>query len=104
MNTEGYETYRATLQNLKSELGAAPGRLSRSLRHAGLNLDRVEAALRRLDRGSYGYCQKCFLVIPQAELLRRPYEERCRNCQSRAEGPRPIPRARMERCSYGVSG
>jgi hypothetical protein len=83
MELEQANQFRAALLDLKSK-GALPangGKKTGALN--GATPERIEAALRRLEQGSYGYCRSCFLVIPSAELLRRPYAERCVRCQAR---------------------
>jgi hypothetical protein len=92
MNQDVHEIYRTTLRNLKLELAAGKGRLRRPGVHNGLTPERVDAALERLDRGSFGYCRGCYLLIPHAELLRRPYEDRCPLCrESRDRRAAPAP-------------
>ncbi|HVE74456.1 MAG TPA: TraR/DksA C4-type zinc finger protein [Mycobacteriales bacterium] len=45
----------------------------------------VEAALARLDAGTYGTCLDCGAQIPAARLLARPEAARCVTCQGKAE-------------------
>ncbi len=97
MSQDVNEVFRTALLNLKGELGAAHGRHNRPTRHSGVTRERIEAAIERLNRGTFGYCRRCFLTIPQAELLRHPYEERCRLCQTRADATRaPAPRSSLQ--------
>lgn len=106
MTQDVNEIYRSALLNLKTELGTAHGRQNRSTRHNGATVERIEAALDRLDRGAFGYCRRCFLLIPHADLLRQPYEERCRQCQTRPDvsrTPRPG-RSSMHQRGHGVAG
>ena len=48
-----------------------------------MTLRQLEAALQRLEQGTYGICRRCFLVIPRGELLKQPYAEVCARCQTR---------------------
>jgi RNA polymerase-binding protein DksA len=48
-------------------------------------MSQVEAALRRLDAGTYGDCAGCGEPIPLQRLLVQPAAERCAACQSRFE-------------------
>lgn len=48
-------------------------------------LDEVEAALRRIDDGSYGECIECGIAIPHARLEANPAAVRCIACQEREE-------------------
>jgi RNA polymerase-binding transcription factor len=46
----------------------------------------IEAALRRLEQGTYGTCADCDAPIPPARLRALPFAERCRDCQERRDG------------------
>jgi len=48
-------------------------------------LQRVAAALIRLDEGHYGRCAECEGEIPEARLKAMPFAIRCRNCESARE-------------------
>ncbi len=48
-------------------------------------LRQVEAAIARLDAGSYGSCADCGVAIPVARLRVQPAATRCIACQERAE-------------------
>jgi DnaK suppressor protein len=48
-------------------------------------LQDVEAALDRLQSGTYGSCSDCGAEIPAARLRALPYAERCRECQDLAD-------------------
>ena len=52
----------------------------------------IEAALRRLDAGTYGDCESCGEPIPLQRLLVLPAAFRCAACQARVEayGPRGV--------------
>ena len=82
MNVDPAGEFRSALMKLKARLDE-PGhaRQSEAWRH-GVTLEQVEAALRRLQEGTYGVCRGCFLVIPRGQLFRRPHAERCDTCQS----------------------
>jgi DnaK suppressor protein len=60
-------------------------------RHAGLRirlqetLHQVEAALQRLNDGSYGKCTRCGEQISTARLEALPYAELCIRCQNLGE-------------------
>lgn len=63
----------ATIAFERSQLGAL-------VRQARLHLDEVDAALARLDDGSYGVCERCGRAIPEARLEARPTARRCLDC------------------------
>ena len=46
-------------------------------------LDSVDAAIARIDEGSYGVCQSCGGAIPAARLEARPESIECVDCKSR---------------------
>lgn len=48
-------------------------------------LAQVEAALRRLDEGTYGICQRCGQEISIERLEALPYATLCITCQSQVE-------------------
>ncbi len=64
-----------------------------------VELRQVEAALARLDDGTYGYCMDCGQDIPLARLRAAPAAERCILCQTARErlyadnGPSAVPRS-----------
>lgn len=48
----------------------------------------IAAALRRLDNGSYGMCERCSEPIPRGRLEILPTSRLCTPCQSRADSRR----------------
>ncbi|MBI4755082.1 MAG: TraR/DksA family transcriptional regulator [Betaproteobacteria bacterium] len=57
-------------------------------------LRNIEAALQRMDDGSYGLCAHCGCTIEQERMLAFPTATRCRPCQevyekTYAHGPTP---------------
>src|SRR5438445_9115109 len=48
-------------------------------------LDAIEAALERLDSGTYGLCEECGVKIPKARLLAIPYAPFCVKCTQHHE-------------------
>jgi DnaK suppressor protein len=59
--------------------------LSRDL----LELQEVEAARARLQKGTYGHCSECGVAIPVDRLRAQPAALRCVACQARFEQQRP---------------
>jgi len=53
--------------------------------HETKELAAVDAALQRIDDGSYGQCTACGITIPLARLQAAPEAERCIACQEKAE-------------------
>ena len=51
----------------------------------------IDAALQRLDDGSYGRCGECGAEIPPARLQAAPTALRCVACESRQERGQPRP-------------
>jgi DnaK suppressor protein len=48
-------------------------------------LARIDEAMRRLERGSYGVCAECGTEIAEARLKALPFATLCRSCQERRE-------------------
>ena len=56
--------------------------------HLHSTLKLVEKALEKMDKGTYGCCERCGEPIDPARLKALPYAELCMSCQARAEqGP-----------------
>jgi RNA polymerase-binding protein DksA len=47
----------------------------------------IEAAIQRIDNGTYGICSKCGKMVDEDRLIARPYVSMCIDCQ-RANGIR----------------
>jgi DnaK suppressor protein len=56
--------------------------------HAAARLVEVDAALRRLDTGRYGRCERCASDIPDARLEAIPEVRLCVACQEREDAQR----------------
>ena len=48
-------------------------------------LDHIEAALRKIEKGTYGVCEFCRKPIPPARLQALPFARYCIGCQNSAE-------------------
>ncbi len=48
-------------------------------------LHKIDAALRRLDDGSYGDCFECGREIAEARLRALPFAVRCKDCEEASE-------------------
>lgn len=48
-------------------------------------MNEIDAALRRMDEGTYGICERCGRPINEERLEAFPYVARCIECQSRIE-------------------
>jgi DnaK suppressor protein len=48
-------------------------------------LDQIEAALRKIDKGSYGVCESCRKPIGKLRLDALPFARYCITCQSSSE-------------------
>ncbi|MCX7008103.1 MAG: TraR/DksA family transcriptional regulator [Kiritimatiellaeota bacterium] len=53
------------------------------------SLYEVNAALQRLDLGTYGACEQCHELIAKARLEAQPFAKLCIKCQSGAEKGKP---------------
>ena len=52
-------------------------------------LDQIEAALQRIEDGSYGECETCGVKIPKSRLETIPYTAQCVRCASQQENHGP---------------
>ena len=48
-------------------------------------LDKIEAALERIEGGAYGQCEECGAKIPKKRLNAVPYATMCVKCASQSE-------------------
>ncbi len=48
-------------------------------------LDQIEAAIQRVEEGSYGRCEECGAKIPKPRLEAIPYAAQCIHCASQRE-------------------
>ncbi len=51
-------------------------------------IDAIEAALRRIEKGTYGRCESCGQKIGEKRLEAIPWVRYCIDCQSKAEKPK----------------
>ena len=54
-------------------------------RRRGIELQQIEAALRRIERDEYGYCVRCGEEIAAARLEHNPAAPLCISCASQAD-------------------
>ncbi|WP_322800114.1 TraR/DksA family transcriptional regulator [Thermoflexus sp.] len=54
-------------------------------RHLEIRLQEVEAAIQRMEEGTYGICQACGRPIDIARLKAIPFAALCLDCQSKRE-------------------
>ena len=53
--------------------------------HETAELGDIDAAMERMDAGTYGQCTDCGVTIPPARLSAYPTAKRCIDCQTLAE-------------------
>jgi DnaK suppressor protein len=58
------------------------------MHNEGETLTQIEAALERIENGTYGCCQECRGKIPKTRLNALPYTPYCVKCASELEGQR----------------
>jgi DnaK suppressor protein len=54
------------------------------------NLDGIEAALRKIEKGAFGRCESCQKTIPRLRLEVMPWARYCIQCQAKNETPTGI--------------
>ena len=75
----------ATIAFERSQVGAL-------VQQARSHLQEIEAAAERLERGTYGRCERCAEPIPPARLTARPVARLCIRCASRGRQGAPATR------------
>jgi DnaK suppressor protein len=65
-------------------------------------LTKIDAALRRLDEGTYGDCFECGDQISEARLRALPFAVRCKDCEEARETAEQRERALAKRGSSGL--
>lgn len=55
------------------------------LHHTEHRLEKLQAALRRVEQGAYGRCESCGEAIDRARLETLPYAALCVSCKARQE-------------------
>jgi DnaK suppressor protein len=60
-------------------------------------LNKIEAALRRLEEGTYGGCFECGEEISEARLRALPFAVRCKDCEEARETAEQRERAQAQR-------
>jgi len=69
------------------------------LQMRGETLARIEAALRRLEAGTYGVCGECDRPITSERLQALPFAARCRPCEEAREAAAAVRRPAAARVS-----
>ena len=59
-------------------------------------LQRIEAAIDRLDRGQYGRCVRCDGLIAEVRLCAMPFAVRCRDCEMAREREAALRRSNLQ--------
>jgi DnaK suppressor protein len=57
------------------------------VRQARLHLDEIDAAVTRLDSGTYGVCERCGRAVGEDRLEARPVARTCIECAAGRTGP-----------------
>ena len=77
-----------SMPNDMAELGTGNFDQELTLRVLGSEedvLEQIEAAIERIEDGSYGRCEKCGATIPKSRLDAIPYAAQCVRCASKQE-------------------
>ncbi len=69
-----------------------------------VTLDQIEAALRKIDKGTYGLCESCQTSIAKARLNALPFARYCIECQSTSESAPDLVEAPAEFRGFGGGG
>lgn len=77
-------TERLEIQDFHDALLRLRLDLERGLNLKSVTLDDIDRALARIESGSFGFCRRCYLLIPRSELIMRPYSDCCSRCMRRS--------------------
>lgn len=75
---------------------------NRRMAECKLELDRIESALNRLTKGTYGICTRCHLPIVPERLKALPTAHRCLECQEKKSGPDVLCKTRYNSKGVGA--
>ena len=84
----GDHTKTTSMPNHMAELGSDNFDTELTLSLLGSEkdaLDQIDAAIERIEDGSYGQCETCGVQIPKARLEAVPYAALCVRCASQQE-------------------
>jgi DnaK suppressor protein len=84
----GDHTKNTSMPNHMAELGSDNFDTELTLSLLGTDkdaLDQIDAAIERIEDGSYGQCETCGVQIPKARLDAIPYAAQCVQCASQQE-------------------
>jgi DnaK suppressor protein len=107
MKTVRNQQISETMQN---DIGDSVDEASRSIERELLfelsdnervTLDMIEAALRKMDKGTFGLCESCRKPIMKARLDALPFARYCMPCQTGAES---APGGEIEGPNFGAIG
>ena len=59
-------------------------------------LDQIEAAIARIEEGTYGRCETCDMTISKSRLNAIPYAAQCVRCAAKEEDPLSEPGVRSQ--------
>lgn len=81
-------------ENASQDVGDAADQASQSIEkellfelsdNERMTIDQIEAALRKIDKGTYGVCESCRNPIAKPRLQALPFARYCITCQSSSE-------------------
>ena len=86
LNKDGSKTTSMPIDMAELGSGNSDQELTLGLLGSGKNaLDQIEAAIERIEDGSFGRCEKCNGKIPKYRLDAIPYAAQCVRCASQWE-------------------
>lgn len=81
---------RATVEDSRAQVATERETEFAIGEHELAELSMIDAALARIDAGTYGECTDCGTHITAARLHATPEAPRCIHCQEKAEQPRRV--------------
>lgn len=92
LNIEKQKEGDLTLGEIGDEVDVASQTFEREMMFEMTNgeriiLDNIEAALRKIEKGEFGFCESCRKKIPHERVRAMPWARYCIQCQVRIESP-----------------
>ena len=97
VRAEGYKTHAVLDDAESSEVDSQEAIEFALIEMKAETLSKIDEALSRLERGTYGHCFECGGEIAEARLRALPFAVRCKDCEEARETAQLRHRARQRR-------
>ena len=97
VRAEGYKTHEVLDEVESSEVDSQEAIEFALIEMKAETLSKIDDALARLERGTYGHCFECGGEIAEARLRALPFAVRCKDCEEARETAQLRSRIRQRR-------